>query len=99
MTTEKRNASTGAKLLYRPVGVVTSVAAGMIASAIVNKVWQKTLGDPGDDPPQALESEYPVKEILAAALIQGAVFAVVKAATDRAGARAFERATGAWPGS
>ena len=99
MTTEKQNASKPAKMLYRPVGLATSVAAGMIASSIVSKVWQKTLGDEGDDPPQALESEYPFKEILAAALIQGAVFAVVKAATDRASARAFERVTGEWPGS
>ena len=29
---------------------------------------------------------------------QGLVFAVIKAAIDRGGARAFEHLTGAWPG-
>jgi hypothetical protein len=36
--------------------------------------------------------------VLIAAAIQGAIFAVVKAAIDRGGARAFQRWTGEWPG-
>jgi hypothetical protein len=32
------------------------------------------------------------------AALQGAIYAVVKAAIDRSGARAFERWTGEWPG-
>jgi dihydroxyacetone kinase DhaKLM complex PTS-EIIA-like component DhaM len=45
-----------------------------------------------------LESDYALRTILGAALIEGAIFAVVRAATQRGGARAFERATGEWPG-
>ena len=33
-----------------------------------------------------------------AAALQAAVFAGVRAGVDRAGARAFERTTGVWPG-
>nr|WP_253905002.1 DUF4235 domain-containing protein [Arthrobacter sp. H14] len=34
-----------------------------------------------------------------AALIQGAVFALVKALIHRGGARTFEKVTGEWPGN
>ena len=39
-----------------------------------------------------------MRDILIAATIQGAIFAAVKAAVDRGGARAFQRWTGEWPG-
>ena len=37
-------------------------------------------------------------EILAAAALQGAIFAIVKALVDRSGAEGFRRLTGVWPG-
>ncbi len=92
--------STSAKILYRPVGIISGLVAGVIAGAIFDQVYKKaTHGDADVDPPGALQSEYSVKEILAAAAVQGAIFAVVKAVIQRGGARVFERATGEWPGS
>jgi hypothetical protein len=91
--------STSAKILYRPVGLVGSVIGGLIAGIIFKQVWQRAA--PGDkpDPPTALQTEYPFKEILLAAAIQGAIFSVVKTVIDRQGARLFEKWTGEWPGS
>ena len=37
-------------------------------------------------------------EVLAAAALQGAIFAVVKAAVDRGGAVGVQKLTGEWPG-
>ena len=70
-----------------------------MASAIFKQVWKRAA--PGDkpDPPTALQTEYPFKEILVAAAIQGAIYSVVKTVIDRQGARAFQRWTGEWPGS
>jgi hypothetical protein len=95
----EKPASTSAKLLYRPVGLVSSMAGGLLAGVIFKQVWQRV--SPGDkpDPPKPLETEYALKEILLAAAIQGAIFSVVKTIIDRQGARLFERATGEWPGS
>ncbi len=98
MSTSKQ-ASTSAKILYRPVGLLTSVAAGLIAGSVFRAVWHRTAADDKSDPPRPLESEYSFREILTAAVLQGAIYAAVKAATERGGARAFQRATGEWPGS
>ncbi|EFQ84782.1 hypothetical protein HMPREF0063_10123 [Aeromicrobium marinum DSM 15272] len=91
--------STSAKILYRPVGLVSSITAGLIASAVFRAVWGRTVSGSDGEAPQPLESEYGLRQILPAALIQGAIYAVVKAATQRGGARAFQRVTGEWPGS
>jgi hypothetical protein len=95
----EKPSSTSAKLLYRPVGLVSSMTGGLLAGVIFKQIWKRL--SPGDkpDPPKPLETEYPLKEILLAAAIQGAIFSVVKTIIDRQGARLFERATGEWPGS
>ena len=93
------NPNTAAKILYRPMGLAGSLIGGLIAGTIFKYVWKSAA--PGDkpDPPKPLETEYPFKEILLAAAIQGAIFSVVKTVIDRRGARLFERWTGEWPGS
>jgi Protein of unknown function (DUF4235) len=85
-----------AKLVYRPFGLLFSVLGGILAGVAFKQLW-KVFSDE-DEPPKAKESAYGWKEILPAALLQGAIFGLVKAAIDRGGARAFERLTGTWPG-
>lgn len=97
MATEQHT-SKSAKVLYRPIGLAGSIAGGLIASVIFKQVWKRV--SPGDqsDPPKALATEYPLKEILLAAVVQGAIYSLVKTVIDRGGARAFQRWTGEWPG-
>ena len=97
-TRPEREAGTSAKLLYRPVGLVSSVVAGIVAGQVFKQVWKHAAPGDREDAPKALESEYSLSEVLLAAAVQGAVFATVKALVSRAGARAFERWTGEWPG-
>jgi hypothetical protein len=91
-------ASKSAKLLYRPVGLTSSIIGGLVAGQVFRQVWKRAT--PGDqtDPPKPLESEYSLRQVILAAAAQGAVFATVKAIIDRGGARAFQRWTGDWPG-
>jgi hypothetical protein len=91
--------STTAKLLYRPVGLASSVVGGLVAGAIFKQVWRSAAPGAKSDPPTALQTEYPFREIVLAAALQGVIFSVVKTVIDRQGARAFERWTGEWPGS
>ena len=85
-----------AKLAYRPVGIVASIAAGAIASAVFKQIWKRVADE--DDAPDAMQSEYWLGQILLAATLQGALFALVKALIDRGGAKGFQRLTGSWPG-
>lgn len=85
-----------AKALYTPLGILFGVLGGIIGGAIFKQVWKLVTGQ--EDAPAARQSEYGWREVLPAAAVQGAIFAVVKAAVDRGGARAFEKLTGIWPG-
>ena len=85
-----------AKLAYRPVGIIASIAAGAVASAVFKQIWKRVADE--DDAPSAMQSEYSLGQVLLAATIQGAIFAAVKALIDRGGAKGFQRLTGSWPG-
>ncbi|GAA0200344.1 DUF4235 domain-containing protein [Cytobacillus oceanisediminis] len=97
----QKKPSTSAKVLYRPVGLVSSILGGLFASMIFKQVWKRVSPstDASGDVPGPLQSEYPFKEIMLAAVLQGAIYAAVKAVIDRQGARTFEKVTGEWPGS
>jgi hypothetical protein len=51
-----------------------------------------------EEAPEATSPDYSTKEVLIAAAVQGAIFAVVKAAVDRAGAKGLKKITGTDPG-
>ena len=84
------------KLLYKPFGIIFGVLGGLIGGAIFKQVWKLVSGE--EDAPAAKESEYTWAEVLPAAALQGAIFALVKAAVDRGGAQGFQKLTGVWPG-
>jgi hypothetical protein len=85
---------TAVKIAYKPVGLLLGAGAGMISGLLFKQVW-KLAGH--DDAPHATDRGRGWTEILLAAAIQGAIFAVVKAAVDRAGAAGVQKATGQWP--
>ncbi|MFD6877102.1 MULTISPECIES: DUF4235 domain-containing protein [unclassified Streptomyces] len=85
-----------AKIAYRPVGLALGAVSGMIAGMAFKQAWKMIEGE--GDAPDATDEDRSWQEILTAAAIQGAIFAVVKAAVDRSGAVATRRVTGTWPG-
>ena len=82
-------------LAYKPVGILAGMAAGAVAGALFKQAW-KVIGN-DDDAPNATDEDRGWTEILVAAALQGAIFAVVKAAVDRGGAVGVRRVTGHWP--
>jgi hypothetical protein len=85
-----------AKLLYKPFGLVISVISGALASSAFTHLWKLLTHE--SDTPDSMDAKRTWSEVLLAATIQGAIFGLVKAATDRGGASGFRRATGTWPG-
>ncbi|MFF0425141.1 DUF4235 domain-containing protein [Streptomyces sp. NPDC004520] len=83
------------KILYKPVGLTLGAVSGMAASLAFRQAW-KMLGHEGDAP-DATDENRTWQEVLLAAAVQGAIFAVVRAAVDRAGAATTRRLTGTWP--
>ncbi|MFI2644064.1 DUF4235 domain-containing protein [Streptomyces sp. NPDC018610] len=82
-------------LAYQPVGFVLGWVGGAVAGKAFRATWKAVRHE--DDAPDALDADRRWGEILLAAAVQGAIFAVVRSAVDRAGATAIERTTGVWP--
>ncbi|MEU3605378.1 DUF4235 domain-containing protein [Streptomyces sp. NPDC035033] len=83
------------KIVYKPVGLALGTVSGLLAGMAFKQTW-KLLGHE-DDAPDSTDEDRAWKEILVAAAVQGAIFAVVKAAVQRSGAVATRRLTGTWP--
>jgi Protein of unknown function (DUF4235) len=83
------------KVFFVPISVGTGLAAGFVAQKIVDQVWE--LFD-AEDAPDSKYRDIDVRKLLAAAALQGAVFRVVKEASDHYARRGFANVTGSWPG-
>ena len=84
------------KLMYKALGMLAGMLASMLAGAIFKKVWKLAPGP--DEAPEATDKRRGWGEILLAAALQGAIFALIKAAFDRATAEGVRQVTGDWPG-
>ncbi|MFI6808100.1 DUF4235 domain-containing protein [Streptomyces luteogriseus] len=84
------------KIAYKPVGMAMGAISGVLAGAVFKQVWKKLGHD--EDAPDATDEHRSWREVLSAAVLQGAIFAGVKAAVDRGGATATRQLTGFWPG-
>ncbi|KUN75228.1 DUF4235 domain-containing protein [Streptomyces griseoruber] len=84
------------KFVYKPVGLALGAVSGVLAGGVFKQVW-KRLGHE-EDAPDATDEQRGWREVVSAAVLQGAIFAGVKAAVDRGGAVATRRLTGTWPG-
>jgi hypothetical protein len=83
------------KIVYKPIGLAGSLLAGAAAGMIFRRVWSAAAGDAAA--PRATDERRGWGEILIAAGLEGAIFAVVKAAVDRASATGVRSLTGKWP--
>jgi hypothetical protein len=84
------------KLLYKPVIILVSVLGGLLAGAIFKQVWKLAARE--DDAPKATDAQRGWREILPAAALQGAIYALVKAVIGRGTAVGTRKLTGVWPG-
>ena len=85
-----------AKLAYRLLSMLVSMGGGMLASTIFRKIWKLAADE--DEAPKATDAGKGWPEVLAAAALQGAIFAVVTASVERLTAAGTRSLTGTWPG-
>jgi Protein of unknown function (DUF4235) len=85
-----------AKLVYRLLSMLVSMGGGVLASAIFRKIWKLAADE--DEAPKATDAGKGWPEVLAAAALQGAIFAVVTASVERLAAAGTRSLTGTWPG-
>ncbi|MEX2253698.1 MAG: DUF4235 domain-containing protein [Thermoleophilaceae bacterium] len=84
-----------AKVFFIPFSVAGSLIAGLLGKRLFNALWGAV---DEEEPPDPSHRVSPWPKLLAAAALQGAVFAAVRAAADRGSREAFLKLTGAWPG-
>jgi hypothetical protein len=83
------------KLLFRPVSIIAGLLAGLVGQKIFERLWG-LIDD--EEPPSPEHRELSWPKLVAALLIEGAIFRLVKGLTDHGARRAFAKGTGAWPG-
>ena len=81
--------STLTKIAYKPFGLAFGVLGGLIAGKVFGLIWKRVSGE--DETPQPLSDDYSTREVLIAATLQGAVFALIKTAVDRYGMKAVKK--------
>ena len=84
------------KMTLKPINLLLGIGAGAVAGLVFKQVWKLAAGD--DDAPDAGDEDRGWGEIVAAAALQGAIFAVTRAVVQRSGAVAARRIIGEWPG-
>ena len=82
-------------ILFRPVGILAGLAAGLIARRLFEKGWSAF---DREDPPAAEQEAPGLPRLIAALVLEGAIFSLVRGLVDHGARVGFKRYTGAWPG-
>jgi hypothetical protein len=83
------------KLVFAPIGIVAGLLAGLVAQKGFERLWA-VFDDEEPPEPDQRNASYP--KLIAALVVEGAVFRVTKGLVDHGVRAAFARTTGAWPG-
>ncbi len=82
-------------LLFKPLGIISGLLAGIVARKSFEKTWSAF---DGQGPPDSEHREVSIPKLVIALALEGAIFALVRGLVDHAARRVFARYTGAWPG-
>jgi hypothetical protein len=83
------------RLLFIPVSALNGLLAGFIGKKTFRGLW--SLLDK-QEPPDPKQRDASWGKVIAALLLQGAVFGAARGIVDRASRKGFSRLTGSWPG-
>jgi hypothetical protein len=83
------------KVAFLPLSVLGGFIAGFIGTKIFERIWG-LIDD--QEPPDAQHREVEYGKLVAALVLEGAIFRVLRGLFDHQMRRVFARATGEWPG-
>jgi hypothetical protein len=83
------------KVLFLPFSIVGGILAGLMGKKIFEQLWG-VIDD--EEPPDAKHREILYGKLVAALVLEGAIFRLVRGVFDHGARRGFARMTGAWPG-
>jgi uncharacterized membrane protein (DUF106 family) len=83
------------KFVFTPFSLALGLLAGIVARKIFEQIWG--LIDK-DEPPHPKHREFAWSKLIAALIIEGAIFRLVKGLTDHGARSGFARLSGSWPG-
>jgi hypothetical protein len=83
------------KLMFMPVRLIGGMLAGVLAARVFERIWAIIDNEGAPDPGHR---EIPLPKLLAALVLEGAIFRAVRGLVDHGSRVAFSRVTGRWPG-
>ena len=87
-----------ARLLFKPVSIVSSIFAGKLAAKLFNAIWSKVDRKDGAQSLSPTARDASFRRAATANMVQAATYAGTHAAIDRARVRAIYHFTGLWTG-
>ena len=83
------------QLAFRPIGIVLGIVAGIGARKVFDFIWGKF---DEEEPPNPEHREVNWVKFIAAMVVQGAIFRLIRGFVDHHSRRGFAVLTGSWPG-
>jgi hypothetical protein len=83
------------KFVFIPISILGGLVAGAVSRKVLDRIWG--LFDE-EAPPTSKDRDIAWTKLAVAAVLQGAIFRLMKEVSDHYTRRAFYRTTGKWPG-
>lgn len=83
------------KIAFTPVSVISGLLAGLIATKLFEFIWGRFADEEAPEP-EHREISWPA--LIAAMILEGAIFRLTRGLVNHGTRVAFARATGTWPG-
>jgi len=83
------------KLLFLPVSILGGLIAGFLSKKLFAVMWGLIDDQEPPDPKQRVLDR---RKLVAALVLEGAIFRLVRGASDHHTRHGFARITGTWPG-
>jgi hypothetical protein len=83
------------KFIFAPIGILAGLLAGLVAKKGFERIW--AIFDDAE-PPEPDQQEVTYPKLIAALVVEGAVFRMTKGVVDHGVRSGFARLTGSWPG-